>query len=226
MWLTIPRFTKSPVVTIQAGEGESVETWFVHRELLCSKSDFFKKCFESGMTEAVENKVVLKEDDPKVVAWFVNWLYTGKVQTDDTDSDPTLDALYPLYFFADKIGSDDLHNETIDLVTYKSAITNSFPCKVIPEWCNKGHGESELVVWAIDEWAHNMTNAPQSWRKGDISAAQNIIKSRSAEPLLVNKLLLAVWKYNQNKDLKEAPSEVRGCHYHRHKEGAKCSKAS
>jgi hypothetical protein len=215
------------MVTIQAGEGESAETWFVHRELLCSKSDFFKTCLESGMSESVDNKVVLKEDDPKVVAEFVSWLYTGKFRIDLDGILGSFHPMYNLYFFADKIGSDNLCNQVVDAIRNGCKLYKALPaCDIVADWCKNGQAELELTAFAVDSWAYEMVTSPEQWRTEGPLVRENITKHWSTELLVVNKLLSALWKFNQNKDIKESPSELRGCHYHRHKEGAKCSKAS
>jgi hypothetical protein len=55
------------------------------------------------------------------------------------------------------------------------------------------------------------------------TTAPSIRDQWSEDPLTVKKLLSALWKFDQNEEMKESPRKLKGCHYHRHKEGAKCS---
>jgi hypothetical protein len=55
------------------------------------------------------------------------------MQIDDTNtnSDEIFGVLYELYFFADKIGSDDFHNDAIDAIRESSAKFKKIPCRDI-----------------------------------------------------------------------------------------------
>jgi len=49
-----------------------IETIFcVHETLLCAKVDYFKKMFESGFGESVDQRATLPEDGADVFALFI-----------------------------------------------------------------------------------------------------------------------------------------------------------
>ena len=51
----------------------------VHKELLCSVSDFFSAALDGGFQESEAGVVKLPEQDVKTFQYFMHWLYTGKL---------------------------------------------------------------------------------------------------------------------------------------------------
>ena len=84
----------------------------MHKELLCSKSRFFKACFTSGFAETTSSTVELPEDSTNDVEMFIEWLYHGAFQVGLLSSKEPNTA--SAYAFATKIGADAYCNAIID----------------------------------------------------------------------------------------------------------------
>lgn len=65
------------MVSISVGPHE--KKFDVHKELLCSVSDFFSAALNGGFKEAEAGAVKLPEQDPDTFQYFVHWLYAGKL---------------------------------------------------------------------------------------------------------------------------------------------------
>ena len=85
--------------------GPSKQHFHLHKNLLCSKVDYFRKMFESSFKEGVEQAATLPEDDPNAFALFVQWLYQESLtpldirKHDPLGNDISLDRVR-LYCFA------------------------------------------------------------------------------------------------------------------------------
>lgn len=57
--------------------GKEEKLFVVHKALLISQSEYFKKAFSGGFIEAEENKIYLEEDDPAAAELLIAFLYLG-----------------------------------------------------------------------------------------------------------------------------------------------------
>lgn len=55
------------LVTIHVGSGHSKRTFCVHKNLICNKIDYFKKMFEGGFKEGIEQTANFPEE--KRMSW-------------------------------------------------------------------------------------------------------------------------------------------------------------
>ncbi len=49
--------------------------WYLHENLLCKTSQFFRSAFKGSFKEASDRSIELPEDDADSFALFVRWLY-------------------------------------------------------------------------------------------------------------------------------------------------------
>ncbi|KAI8689635.1 BTB domain-containing protein [Fusarium sp. Ph1] len=63
-----------------------------HRAIVCSQSSFFKTALSSNFKEGASGIVDLPDDDPEIVQFFLEFLYTGTYSVDDSNQDTVLDA--------------------------------------------------------------------------------------------------------------------------------------
>lgn len=92
--------------------GHSADVWIkvgseeipAHKLILCARVPYFRKMFDSGMKEAVNNKVEIPDTDPALFKQLLKFIYTGKVE-------PNLkDSAFALLQLADFYDIQDLKN--------------------------------------------------------------------------------------------------------------------
>jgi len=92
--------------------GQSADVWFkvgseeisAHKNIICARVTYFKKMFESGMKEAVDNKVEVPDTDPEIFKRLLKFIYTGRVDEDLNDYAADLLGLAHLYDIQDLKG--------------------------------------------------------------------------------------------------------------------------
>jgi hypothetical protein len=68
------------VITVLVGEGEAQKSFIVHKELICTRSEFFRVSMKEVWNQGKEGVIPLPEDDPQVFALYVQSLYVGAFQ--------------------------------------------------------------------------------------------------------------------------------------------------
>ena len=103
--------------------GTEERAFFIHKDLLCYYSSYFRGALNGNFLEATTRKITLDDEKPNVFAKFAAWLYTGF--HDVVDMQQPLDYInndeYPakmslpmwLWVFADKRGIPLLQNYCI-----------------------------------------------------------------------------------------------------------------
>lgn len=101
-----------PMITVKVTDRNlPSETFYVHENVLCAQSDFFRKACQGSFRESAIRTIELKEEDPEVFSKFLEWIYFGDYEI---TAGKELDELFSLYIFADKIQTSRLKNEIID----------------------------------------------------------------------------------------------------------------
>lgn len=62
--------------------------YLIHKELLTAASPFFAAALNSTFAEGLDQTVRLPEEKPESFEWFLQWLYTGTLTTQPTNTDP------------------------------------------------------------------------------------------------------------------------------------------
>lgn len=97
----------------------------IHKQLLCSKSTYFKAAFEGSFKEASEKKLHLLDEDPDIFQFYAIWIYNPNLEIcGNNGEEMDINVCCRLYILADKLGSQDLQNTVMD-VMHKN-ITGSF----------------------------------------------------------------------------------------------------
>ncbi len=101
--------------------GKEKREFGVHKELICSLSPYFTAlCSERWSASCKSNEVELLSEEPKVFEFFVQWLYSRKLDDESkTKNMPSLVSLVKLHILADKYGILQLKNDTIDKLVQK-----------------------------------------------------------------------------------------------------------
>ncbi|KAI9715727.1 MAG: hypothetical protein M1828_000742 [Chrysothrix sp. TS-e1954] len=92
--------------------GPGLESFYIHKELLCYFSDFFVKALEGSFREATSNNIDLEEDNVEVFRIFNLWLYSGIVAFEEA----CLNNLCGLWIFASKYGIPRLQDSVMTTI--------------------------------------------------------------------------------------------------------------
>ena len=160
--------------------------------------------------------MLLKEDSPKAVAAFLDWLYDHS-KIVDMKTLPDAD-LAPIYCFADKVCSESYHNQLLDAARKYCKDNLTSPTRAIVELADAGLVDSPLVNFLVDGWAFDMMTNTQSWMGGKL---KEDLKSWSMDSEVVLRLLRSIWEI-KNCPVAQKPAERTGCQYHNHAAGSTC----
>ncbi|KAI1378976.1 hypothetical protein F4677DRAFT_442705 [Hypoxylon crocopeplum] len=94
--------------TVECGS----RAWEVHKLVVCSRSEWFKKAFCGGFDESKTGKVTIREQDPTHVDWVIYWIYTRELLDKDFKNvNLVYEACIDLYNIADFFCLRDLQEE-------------------------------------------------------------------------------------------------------------------
>jgi hypothetical protein len=189
----------------------------VHKDLICSKSEFFRACLENGFSEGTNNVVPLPDDDVKTVETFLTFVYYGVFDLQVMPSGDIPEDFCRDYRFGDKILAEAYCNIVIDKLREHLADTGRFL-----------HSGSMLKI-----------------HKAGLKATTlgSFVLKGLVYRLLTNTFKDGFWanqmaKFYEDKSIMEAimneifrfrikswtdPNTWEGCHFHVHKNGSKCA---
>lgn len=96
------------------GTPDNIETFYLHKKLLCDSSSYFKAALNNGFAETTSQKITLDDEDSAVFRIFASWLYHPIIVLPSEDQEE--EHLLKLYLFADKRGIVNLANDTITML--------------------------------------------------------------------------------------------------------------
>ena len=206
------------MVTVEVHNGTSaLEKFQIHENLVCAKSDFFRKAYQGQFKESF-TKTVDFVDEPDIFAKFVEWIYTEDYRVTPMRE---LDELIRVYILGDKIQATCLKDETIDkLMSFaKTGGRQQLGAEHIRMVFSKTFLQSKLRDWVVND---AFSNGIQ-WSNQEFFG---LSEDHSAFFFDIAKFLFAN---------SPAPVNIRGpgdtsykfvgpsnCHFHEHKKGASC----
>lgn len=131
------------IVTIHVGPKR--KAFVVHKELICSRSDYFDKAFNGRFIEA-DGVMYLPYDDPTIFGYLVSYLYgnvlppnpadaASEYEDDGEDNDLSWvvatyfsETLVVLFCLANKLCMNDLANRFMDSVQDLQHDNRDLPC--------------------------------------------------------------------------------------------------
>lgn len=97
--------------------GKEEQKFAVHKEILRAHSPFFRSAVQQNWKEGQEGIIRLPDDDPEVLELYEEWLYEGKIFSQDEqqveDSDES-DLLIKAFVFGEKIQDGRFRDAAID----------------------------------------------------------------------------------------------------------------
>ncbi|GBM15135.1 hypothetical protein AVEN_242175-1 [Araneus ventricosus] len=93
-----------------------------HWSILCSRSPYFKKMFDSNMKERVENSIIITDLSFSTLKKLVEFLFTAHFLENDKGGD--MEELFELYYAADKYEIMDLRTLCAGRILNNASVNN------------------------------------------------------------------------------------------------------
>ncbi|ROV96121.1 hypothetical protein VSDG_05030 [Cytospora chrysosperma] len=92
-------------------------SYLVHADLLANKCSYFRGAFTGNFLEAQNKEITLENASDTTFAYFLEWLYTGRLAETAWDFERcplSWPSLISLWFFANYTGTPELQNRVMD----------------------------------------------------------------------------------------------------------------
>lgn len=109
------RHDLTKLLTIEAGEGANMKTFYVHTHLICAHAVFFRIACNGKWKEGLESLVRLPTDDPKIVGLYLKWLYTFDLPKPKLKESVVWENLVDLYVLGEKFQDHTLKNIIVNV---------------------------------------------------------------------------------------------------------------
>ncbi|KAH3910772.1 hypothetical protein HBI56_188370 [Parastagonospora nodorum] len=149
-------YVTTPIIRVIVGEAELPREFFVHKRLICARSEFFKNAMKEPWKEAEEHKVTLSEAEPDIFALYLELLYTDLLYTKEPiGPSDEYDQLCKVYVLAEMLMDDQTKDFLLAAVRAKSeerdadgtGFTSGSPCaQIIYDGTPKGGPLRDLTV--------------------------------------------------------------------------------
>jgi hypothetical protein len=127
----------------------------VHREVICTKSGFFRAACSTRWQEGREKVVRLPEVQPNVFQVYIDWTYTdtlvpGAAATFTSTNEPSCRGLVDLYLLGDVLDDVKLRNKAMQLLSAQVAAYAQPNHKTICHIWRNTPPNSLLRKWTVD----------------------------------------------------------------------------
>ncbi|CAA9962064.1 BTB domain containing protein [Pyrenophora teres f. maculata] len=128
------------MVTISVGKSPNEKDFMVHESFLTSRSEFFRRALNGSWEEAETRVINLLNDKPDIVAFYVNFVYTGQLSTgfknEEELQNPTSSTfptyieaeykiIFDIYILAEKLQDVNAKNAVLEVVLLVSGIADN-----------------------------------------------------------------------------------------------------
>jgi hypothetical protein len=203
--LTITSHAEGDIVTVRVGKDR--QPFYLHKELLMKKCDFFRGMFGGSYKEADEKEADLPEDCPEAFRYFVRWIY-GSPMTSDLKPGDDPEVLVKAWIFADKMMCSELQNQIIDFLHdfYTQPADNRFyPVRAL---VLSGKDDSKLMQMLLQIYAHRLA---LGWYE-NTKHVQSFFESYDGK--LSHRLMSYILESSKTKRLN--PYKDNPCKWHQH----------
>jgi BTB/POZ domain len=211
-------FATSEIITVYVGQERTA--YKLHKDLLISKSPYFRASLSSCFPEGRTFEVHLAEDVPAAFDIFVQWLYSGSVSPIKNEGDVNVKTR--AYIMADALLVSELKNDLMDRIR-KFYIHNWMGSKILTMLAEKDTFHGQLKRFALDQLAYDLLASgdlspqpsfysPGGGARSDIDAFLAGGSSTATETFWALRNC-ALEQYDN-------PATRKGCHYHKHPAGS------
>lgn len=203
---------------VKISVGPEKQLFRVHKELLCSRSPYFKAMFTSGFAETASQSASLPEDKPDILGLFLEWVYGGRVLHAATWTRKTsMGNKIHLYNFAEKICLDELADFTMtslmsDLREGRSLV-GIFAVKMTYRETPAGSPLRKFLCHGIHYVTHT-TKEGANWPAKTLCDALTEVPELLQDFIEISRELGGTI---------ENPTEMPKCKFHKHAKGAECA---
>ncbi|KAF7575259.1 BTB domain containing protein [Pyrenophora tritici-repentis] len=78
---SMANYVSTAMVTLRVGKDLEKKDFMVHGSFLTKRSEFFRRALNGSWKEAETRIINLPDDEPEIVALYVNFVYTGQLST-------------------------------------------------------------------------------------------------------------------------------------------------
>lgn len=195
---------------------DSLVTLYVHENVICASSDFFKAAMSSDWKESRERSIELRDDEPDAFQIYQHWLYCGTIPTRNGDADMKSNIEYlelaKAYVLGDKLRDGNFKDVIIDAALHKSSSVISdgaylFPGEDVvrciydntPKSCEARHF---LVDFYVEHGNGLWLNEPGDFPKDFLAD-----------------LAVALFERKDSQITAEPKAASKQCKYHQHRSG-------
>jgi hypothetical protein len=118
-------------IQVAVGEGDQLQTFDVHEDIITARSPFFKKAMSGDWKEAQDRLVKLPDDNPAIFQLYVHLLYTNMLAVVPDPLPPNYTGsnehvkLAKLYVLAEKLQDIDTKNTVLEAMLLATRQTRS-----------------------------------------------------------------------------------------------------
>ncbi|KHN98070.1 Bromodomain protein [Metarhizium album ARSEF 1941] len=135
--------------------GPDEQPFGIQKDFLCYRSDFYQRYFAGKQRDdTVEHVVKLPDETPQVFGLAQNFLFTGKVISDNEEV-PSYESLVGLWNLGHRLGIRGLCDKTLEAMTECRRLTERIPATplLVQVWRDTPPGSSIrmlLLSWAAE----------------------------------------------------------------------------
>jgi hypothetical protein len=189
----------------------------VHKDLICSKSEFFRACLETDFSEAGSKTVALPEDGIEQVEAFLTWIYRGTFELSINERGGVSADNYKPYAFGDKILAEEFCNVIMDKIRAQLAKSKEFLGSSSLRALHKlGLKDSPLASFATKAFVYEMMAINREEGYWSKFMAKCYEDKSVMEAIMTEIFRFRIKSWTD-------PNTWKGCHFHVHKNGSKCA---
>jgi hypothetical protein len=222
------RYAAEEPVQVIVGTRKAQATYYLHPAALKAKSGFFRGCLSGSFKESMDNIISMDDINPRIFAFFVQWLFVGNVWDVDTvqkdHASQTEVDMIDAWYLADRLLAEEFQNYCMDSIRHTAAKQGTvWGCR--KALCGQDSASGCLKAYYTQEMAACMANGRKTqskaystwletldkvWEDANDEATKNLFLSYISE----REKIVDSGKFIE-------PAKLKGCHWHVHVDTSK-----